>query len=80
MQACDVESWLIQQFSQLSQMEPESIELDRPFVDYNLDSSVAVSLAQELGRKLGAPLPVTLFWEYPTIRSLAAALSEEARS
>ena len=76
LQASDVESWLVARLSQLSGTEPESIDVERPFVDYRLDSSLAVSLAQELGRQVGSELSITLFWEYPSIRALARALGE----
>jgi acyl carrier protein len=75
----EVEAWLISQLAALSEIDPEAIDLDRPFIDYHLDSSVAVTLALELGRWIGRELSPTLFWEYPNISVLAAALTDPQR-
>ncbi|MDK2122755.1 acyl carrier protein [Parachitinimonas caeni] len=69
-----IEDWLVQRFAQLAEVSPDDIDLDRPFADYQLDSAVAVTVSREFGAWLGKELSITLFWEYPTIRSLAAAL------
>lgn len=71
----DIESWLIARFAYLSKTDEAEIDLDRLFVDYNLDSSVAVSVTADLAEWIGIELPPTLFWEYPTIGKLAAALA-----
>ena len=72
----EVEAWLVSQLAALSEADPDSIEVDRPFTDYRLDSSVAVTLAQELGHWMGRELSPTLFWEYPNIIALADALTD----
>jgi acyl carrier protein len=72
--ASDIECWLVERFAQLANVEPSEIDSDRPFSDYALDSSVAVTVTAEFSRWLGSELAITLFWEYPTIRSLAAGL------
>lgn len=69
------EDWLVQRFAQLAETAPEDIDLDRPFADYRLDSAVAVTVSAEFSRWLGQELPITLFWEHPTIRSLAFAVT-----
>lgn len=73
-----IEQWLVQRFSQISDVPAADIEVDRPFVDYELDSAVAVTLSTELSRWLGSELPITLFWEYPSISSLSSALGTHA--
>jgi len=70
-----IESWLLERLGELTGEPPEAIDLDRAFADYQLDSSVAVTLARELARWLGRELPLTLIWEYPNVRTLAAGLS-----
>ena len=55
-------------------MPADQIDATRPFVDYHLDSAVAVTVTRELGAWLSQDLPITLFWEYPNIDSLSAAL------
>lgn len=75
-----IENWLVQRFSQLADVSPDEIDIDRPFADYQLDSAVAVTVSRELSRQVGRDLPITLFWEYPTIGSLSSALHVEAWS
>jgi len=73
----EIESWLVQRFAQISQVGANDIDVDRPFADYELDSAVAVTVSQELSAQVGQTLPITLFWEYPTIASLASAIGAE---
>jgi acyl carrier protein len=72
----EVEAWLVSQVATLAEADPDSIDIDKPFIDYRLDSSVAVTLAHELGRWMGRELSPTLFWEYPNISTLADALTD----
>ena len=69
-----IEDWLVQRFSQISAVTAAEIDIDRPFIDYQLDSAVAVTVSNELSSWLGYKLPITLFWEYPSISSLSCAL------
>jgi acyl carrier protein len=55
------------------------VDIDRAFVDYQLDSSVAVTLAQQLGRWGNTELQATIFWEYPNIRELALMLAVDGK-
>ena len=71
----EVESWLVERLAGLAGEEPAAVDIQRPFVDYSLDSSVAVTLSVELGRWLDTKLSPTLFWEYPNIATLATALA-----
>lgn len=74
----EIESWLVDRMATLAQMPPDKIDIDTAFKSYALDSSVAVTLAQEIGCLLGTPQSATLFWEYPSIRTLARALATES--
>ncbi|MFW6096896.1 MAG: AMP-binding protein, partial [Chloroflexota bacterium] len=71
-----IEQWLVQQIATQLQIEPQQISVDRPFVDFGLDSVQAVSLTGELEVWLSRSLPPTLVWDYPTIRDLATHLAE----
>ncbi|WWE79882.1 8-amino-7-oxononanoate synthase (plasmid) [Burkholderia gladioli] len=73
-----IQHWLVQRFAQLAEVPAQSIEVERPFADYQLDSAVAVTVSRELSEQLGRDLPITLFWEYPTIAALSAALVQPA--
>ena len=70
-----IENWLIQKIAALAGMEEGDIDLDRPFIDYRLDSSVAVTLTKDLEELLDVELSVTLFWEYPNIGALSEVLA-----
>ncbi len=74
----DIQDWLVARFADLAQVAPQDIDVDRPFIDYQLDSALAVTVSQELGDWLAQELSITLFWEYPTIRSLAETMGAEA--
>jgi acyl carrier protein len=71
-----IEEWLVTRFAQLADVEPDAVDVDKPFADYSLDSSVAVTVALELSRWLDRELSQTVFWEHPTIRALARILAE----
>ncbi|MFF3897133.1 amino acid adenylation domain-containing protein [Streptomyces sp. NPDC001812] len=53
-----------------------AVDDDTPFLRLGLDSLGAVDLVKRLERRLGRHLPTTLFFEYRTVRELAAHLEE----
>ncbi|MFD3737853.1 amino acid adenylation domain-containing protein [Streptomyces sp. NPDC058629] len=59
-------------------LPPAEIPDDAPFLSLGLDSLAAVDLVRQLERELGASLPATLFFEYRTVRELAAHLDAPA--
>lgn len=71
----DIESWLTSRFAEIAALDRAQIDLDEPLAQYRFDSSVAVSVTGDLSSWLGRELPVTLFWEHPTIRTLASVLA-----
>jgi acyl-CoA synthetase (AMP-forming)/AMP-acid ligase II/acyl carrier protein len=75
-----IEEWLVQQIAAQLRLAPGQISLDRPFVDFGLDSVQAVSLTGELETWLDRSLPATLVWDYPNIRALAAHLDQSPTS
>jgi acyl transferase domain-containing protein/acyl carrier protein/predicted O-methyltransferase YrrM len=50
--------------------EATSIEWQQPLRELGLDSLMAVQLRNELSKVLEQPLPATLLFEYPTVKSL----------
>ncbi|MFJ7327827.1 amino acid adenylation domain-containing protein [Streptomyces cyaneofuscatus] len=60
------------------QLSPAEISDDAPFLSLGLDSLAAVDLVRQLERELSASLPATLFFEYRTVRELAAHLDAPA--
>ncbi|MFD5986543.1 amino acid adenylation domain-containing protein [Streptomyces cyaneofuscatus] len=59
-------------------LSPAEFPDDAPFLSLGLDSLAAVDLVRQLERELGASLPATLFFEYRTVRELAAHLDAPA--
>jgi acyl carrier protein len=71
----DIEQWLVTKFAELLNIGPEQIDVTAPITDFQIDSSAAVTVTNDLSEWLGTSLAVTLFWEYPTMRSLALELA-----
>lgn len=75
--ASEIETWLVGKLATYLKINPDDIDIEEPFAHYKLDSSVAVSLTGKLADWLGRELEPTLFWEYPTIESVAQYLESE---
>jgi acyl carrier protein len=72
-----LEQWLIAQLAPAVGVSDHQIDPCEPFARYGLDSANAVSLASQIAERLGHDLPATLFWDHPTIRSLATVLARD---
>jgi acyl-CoA synthetase (AMP-forming)/AMP-acid ligase II/acyl carrier protein len=70
----DIQLWIVANLAMYLKVSPEEISTSEPFSNYGLDSSVALNLAAELSEWLGQELDPTIFWEYPSIESLAQHL------
>lgn len=57
----------------------ERIDIDRRFLEAGGDSVLLIQAAARLQEQSGRPVPPPMLFEHPTVRSLAAAMSEEAR-
>lgn len=73
--AAAIEEWLINTLAEQLNLSADEIELDEPFASFGLGSADAVMLSGDLQDWLARELSPTLFWEYPTITSLAAYLA-----
>lgn len=71
-----IEQWLVRRFLQAPGMTRADIDVERPFTDYPFDSVAAAAISSELSVWLGYDLPITAFWDYPSIASLSTALAE----
>lgn len=67
----EVREWMVSNLSKALGVGPEHINPQLPFTSLGLDSLTAFTLTGDLAYWLGQSLPATLFWEYPTIDSLA---------
>jgi len=74
-----IQRWLIARVAAIASCAEADIDVGAPFSHYALDSLAAVGLSGELEDWLGAALPPTLFWDYPSIESLARHLAALGR-
>ena len=75
-----IQDWLVDRLSAYLKVPPHNIDIRVPTAEYGLDSSVAVSLTGQISIWLGLELEPTLFWEFPSIESLAAHLNKELKN
>ena len=72
----DIQNWLIAQFAQQVDVDPDDIDIEEPFDNYELDSSKALVLLGRLEKFLGKELNPVFIFNYPTIAELAERLAE----
>jgi acyl carrier protein len=71
----EIEAWLVQRVSEILEVSPTSIDKNKTFDEYGLDSQRAIELTGDLEQWLGTRLDATLAWDYPTIASLSEQLA-----
>jgi len=69
-----VAGWLQQRIAAAAQLREQDVGLDTPFTGFGIDSLGLVTLTCQLSDWLDRPLPPTLLYSLPTIRSLARYL------
>lgn len=67
----EIQRWIVANLALQLQVSPDEVDITEPFSHYGLDSAVAVGLTAELSDWIGKDLDPTIFWEYPSIESLA---------
>ncbi len=72
----DIQNWLIAEFAQQVDVDPDDIDIEEPFDNYELDSSKALVLLGRLEKFLGKELNPVFIFNYPTIAELAERLAE----
>ena len=70
----EVQGWIIQWLEDNAGVLRESIELDKPFADYRLDSLTAVEFSGDVEEWLGIQLTITVLWNHPTIEKMTQYL------
>ncbi len=75
MSESEIEKWLIERISSRLRIPASTVDSSEPLASYGLESTMAVSLAEELTRYTGVAQDPMLFWEYPTIRELVEHIS-----
>ena len=72
----EVQAWIITWLQDNAGITYESIDLDKPFADYHLDSLTSVELSYDLEEFSGKKLDVTVVFNYPTINKMSAYLAD----
>jgi acyl transferase domain-containing protein/acyl carrier protein len=75
-----VRDWLVARIAEQTGVAPQDVGIGDPFSRYGLDSQRAVVLSGELQDWLGAPIPATVAYDFPSIDALARHLSGGAPS
>lgn len=75
--AADIRRWMMQWLAQELTVAATTIDVNKPFAEYGLDSVTAVELADALQTRLGREVSPTLAYEYPTIEVLAQFLAAQ---
>jgi acyl carrier protein len=70
-----IEEWLIARIREVQRLDGTQIDVRAPLETYGLGSVQAVSLVGDLEDWLDRSLPTTLFWDYPSIESIANHLA-----
>ncbi|WP_255298242.1 SDR family NAD(P)-dependent oxidoreductase [Brevibacillus dissolubilis] len=70
-----IQEHLIQTVAHLLKVDPRDVDVDIEMVEYGADQVMLSELAQSIHKSYGTQLPVTLFVEYPTIRSVVGYLA-----
>jgi len=73
----DLVDWLINRVAAYVNAGPDTIETDKAFGDYGLDSVFALTLCTDLEYEFGVLAEPTLAWDYPTIDDMARHLTED---
>ncbi|MBD2519333.1 acyl carrier protein [Nostoc sp. FACHB-973] len=71
-----IQAWLVNQFAERLEIDPEDIDIHEPFDNYDLNSAETIILLGKLEKWLGRNLNPTLIFNYPTIAELAERLAE----
>ncbi|MEZ0029441.1 acyl carrier protein [Kitasatospora sp. MAP12-15] len=74
----DAQAWLIDKLATRLSIDPEQVNVEQYFDEFDLDSTEALILAGELENWLGFELEATALWYHPTIAALAEHIAEES--
>lgn len=69
--------WLVTQIAALAQVQPEDVDVDRPFAEFGMDSMQLFQLSGDLQKFLGREVSEIVAWDYPTIAQLSKHLTSD---
>lgn len=71
----ELEKFITAKVAHYLQTTEDAIDPELSLTEYGLDSLYAVSLCGDIEDAFHTSVPLTLIWDYDTVRSLAAAVS-----
>ena len=74
-----INSAISQRLSKLTMLDPDSIDLEAPLLDYGLDSLTAAELKNWIHRELKAPLQASEILDESSISSLSAKVASRSK-
>ena len=72
----EAQEWIIKWLQENAGVTSDSIDINKPFADYHLDSLTSVEMSYDLEEWSGKELSVTTAWNYPTINKMSEYLSD----
>ena len=75
--ALQIRDWLVRRLVRQLRRPADQIDIEQPFSHHGLDSMSMVTIAADLEKWLGRPLPQTLLYNAPTIARLAQLLAAD---
>lgn len=72
--AAEIQRWICSRIAERIGFDPEEVDPDQPFATFGIGSRDSIALIGELEDWLGRKLKATMLFDFPTVRSLAAAL------
>ena len=73
-----LQDWLVTQIAAAAQLQPQDLDVDRPFAEFGMDSMQLFQLSGDLQKFLGREVSEIVAWDYPTIAQLSKHLTEDA--
>jgi acyl carrier protein len=70
-----IQRWLVNRITAIAQINPEEVDVERPFAEFGLDSIQLFQISGDLQEFLGQNVSEIVAWDYPTIAKLSCHLS-----
>lgn len=70
-----IQEWLVSRIAAIAQVQPEEVDVNRPFAEFGMDSLQLFQLSGDLEKFLGYKVSEIVAWDYPTIAKLSRHLS-----
>lgn len=72
-----IQTWIVEWLRRELSLSNQVLDIQRPFAEYGMTSTLAVNLVRSLSDWLAVPLLPILAWNFPTVAALANHLAEQ---